>query len=72
MTGAHFEVFPDSGGEYRFRLRAANGEIVATSEGYGSAADAERGVEDAIRAVHAARIPVGGDDVAAAVEHVGA
>ena len=31
---AAFELFVDEDGQYRFRLRAANGEIVAQSEGY--------------------------------------
>ncbi len=29
-----FEVYQDKAGEYRFRLKAKNGEIIATSEGY--------------------------------------
>lgn len=29
-----FEVFQDAKGEYRFRLKAANGQIIASSEGY--------------------------------------
>jgi len=29
-----FEVFLDTAGEHRWRLKANNGEIVATSEGY--------------------------------------
>ena len=28
------EVYQDKAGEYRFRLKARNGEIIATSEGY--------------------------------------
>lgn len=31
-----FEIFVDKKGEYRFRLKAKNGEILATSEGYKS------------------------------------
>lgn len=31
---AKFEIYPDVAGEYRWRLKAANGEIVAASEGY--------------------------------------
>lgn len=31
---ANFEVFQDAAGGWRFRLRADNGEIVATSEAY--------------------------------------
>ena len=29
-----FEVYTDKAGEFRFRLKAANGQIIATSEGY--------------------------------------
>ena len=29
-----FEVYTDKAGEFRFRLKATNGEIIATSEGY--------------------------------------
>ena len=31
---AKFEVYKDKAGEYRFRLKAPNGEIIAVSEGY--------------------------------------
>jgi len=36
MDNAKFEVYKDSKGEYRFRLKAPNGEIIAASEGYTS------------------------------------
>lgn len=29
-----FEVYNDKAGEFRFRLKARNGEIIATSQGY--------------------------------------
>lgn len=29
-----FEIYQDKAGEYRFRLKATNGQIIATSEGY--------------------------------------
>ena len=29
-----FEIFKDKAGEFRFHLKAGNGEIIATSEGY--------------------------------------
>ena len=29
-----FEWFKDAGGKFRFRLKAPNGEIIATSEAY--------------------------------------
>lgn len=46
-TKAKFEVFLDSSGEYRWRLRAANGQIVAQSEAYTTQEDAKRGATDA-------------------------
>lgn len=40
-----FQIFQDKSGEYRWRLKAGNGQIVATSgEGYTDKAAAERGV----------------------------
>ena len=29
-----FEVYADKAGEFRFRLKATNGQIIAVSEGY--------------------------------------
>ena len=40
-----FEVYEDSAGEYRFRLKAANGEIVLRSEGYAAKSGALNGIE---------------------------
>ena len=34
MADAHFEVFKDTSGQFRFRLRAPNGEPIASSEAY--------------------------------------
>lgn len=34
LTNPKFEVYKDKAGEYRFRLNARNGQIVAVSEGY--------------------------------------
>jgi hypothetical protein len=34
MADAHFEVFKDASGQFRFRLRAPNGEPIASSESY--------------------------------------
>jgi uncharacterized protein len=39
------EKFVDKAGEFRFRIRAANGEIVHTSEGYVSASNRDRGIQ---------------------------
>ena len=40
-----FEVYTDKAGEYRFRLKATNGHIIAVSEGYTSEAGCLNGVE---------------------------
>lgn len=46
MSDAQFEVFTDSRGEYRWRLRHANGNVIADSgEGYASKQKAEQGIE---------------------------
>ena len=34
LTNPKFEVYQDKAGEFRFRLKARNGEIIATGEGY--------------------------------------
>lgn len=39
-----FELYQDKAGEYRFRLKARNGEIVGVSEGYASKAGCENGI----------------------------
>ncbi|MCC3269499.1 DUF1508 domain-containing protein [Arthrobacter gengyunqii] len=40
-----FEVYQDKAGGYRFRLKAGNGEVIASSESYKSKASALKGVE---------------------------
>jgi len=40
-----FEVYKDKGGEFRFRLKAKNGQVIAVSEGYTSKAGCLNGVE---------------------------
>ena len=39
-----FELYQDKGGEFRFRLKARNGEIIAVSEGYTTKAACENGI----------------------------
>ena len=39
-----FEMYKDKGGEYRFRLKARNGQIIATSEGYVTKVNCENGI----------------------------
>ena len=40
-----YELYQDRGGEYRFRLKARNGKIVAASEGYASRQACLDGIE---------------------------
>ena len=40
-----FELYQDKAGQYRFRLKARNGEIIATSEAYTTKAACENGIE---------------------------
>ena len=40
-----FEWFKDKAGKFRFRLKAANGEIIAVSEAYNSKEKCESGIE---------------------------
>ena len=42
---AKFEIFEDKAGEFRFRIKAGNGEIILASEGYVQKASAENGIE---------------------------
>lgn len=42
---AKFEVYTDKKGEWRFRLKAANGEVIAVGEGYSSKAACLNGIE---------------------------
>ena len=50
---SEFQLFQDDDGQWRWRLIAHNGEIVATSEAYTRAADAARGASEA---AHAAKV----------------
>ncbi|MBA7597745.1 hypothetical protein ES703_04751 [subsurface metagenome] len=45
MAEPKFEVYKDEKGEYRFRLRAPNGEIIAVGEAYASKAGCMNGIE---------------------------
>lgn len=42
-----FEIYLDKAGEFRFRLKATNGEIIAVSEGYKQMASCKNGIESA-------------------------
>jgi hypothetical protein len=45
-TNPKWEIYTDKADEYRFRLKARNGEIIlAASEGYTAKASAKKGIE---------------------------
>lgn len=44
MAGT-FELWTDKGGDWRFNLKAGNGQVIATSQGYSSKASALNGIE---------------------------
>ncbi len=48
VVNPKFEVYEDKAGEIRFRLKARNGEIIATGEGYTKKASCMNGI-DSIR-----------------------
>ena len=43
--GAKFEVFKGKGGDFRFRLKAANGKVVCNGQGYKSKDACLKGIE---------------------------
>ena len=48
MAGT-FELYTDKSGEYRFRLKSSNGEVIAISEGYSSKSAALNGIDSVRR-----------------------
>ncbi len=44
-----FEVYTDKAGEFRFRLKATNGQVIAASEGYTAKAGCLNGIESVKR-----------------------
>ncbi len=44
-----FELYKDNGGEFRFRLKAGNGQTILASEGYKTRASARKGIESVRR-----------------------
>jgi len=45
VTNPKFQMYQDKAGQYRFRLRARNGEIIAISENYTAKAGCLNGIE---------------------------
>ena len=44
QSNPKYEIYKDKGGEFRFRLKARNGEIIGKSEGYKAKASAKKGI----------------------------
>jgi uncharacterized protein YegP (UPF0339 family) len=45
VSNPKFEIYTDKAGEFRFRLKAKNGEIIATGEGYKAKPSCKNGIE---------------------------
>ena len=45
LTHPKYEVYQDKAGEFRFRLKATNGQVIAVSEGYKALASCLNGIE---------------------------
>ncbi len=54
-----FEVYTDKGGEFRFRLKATNGQVIATGEGYTSKSSCMNGIESVKKNVVDAKVEKG-------------
>ena len=54
---AKFELFKGSNGEYRWRLKSANGQVIATSgESFSSKSGATNGIDAVKKAATEARV----------------
>lgn len=48
VSNPKFEVYKDKKGEFRFRLKAANGKVIATGEGYASKDGCMKGIKSIV------------------------
>lgn len=53
---AKFEVYKDAKGEYRFRLKAANGETIASGEAYSTKQACLNGIDSVKKSASAAEV----------------
>lgn len=58
LTHPKFEVYQDKAGEYRFRLKARNGQNIGRSEGYKAKASCLNGIDSVGRSVPDASVVV--------------
>ena len=51
-----FEIYKDKRGEFRFRLKASNGQNILASEGYKTKASCKKGIESIKRTAAKAQV----------------
>lgn len=51
-----FEIYQDRAGKYRFRLKASNGQVVASGQGYETKSAAKKGCESVLKAATGAPV----------------
>ena len=56
MSRGKFEIFNDAAGKFRFRLKAANNKIIASSEAYESKNACQNGIESIRKHASKARV----------------
>lgn len=58
MSMPKYEIYKDAAGEWRWSLKASNGRIVASGEGYKTKGGAQAGVDAHRRAAKTAKVVV--------------
>ena len=53
---AKFEVYKDAAGKFRFRLKAANNEVIAVSEAYTTKTACMKGIESVKKSAPVAEV----------------
>jgi len=53
---ARFEIYKDKKGDFRFRLRATNGQVIATGQGYKAKKSCLNGIESVRKNAPAAEV----------------
>jgi uncharacterized protein YegP (UPF0339 family) len=56
MPHGKFEIYKDRSGEFRFRLKAANGQTIAIGQGYSSKASCMKGIASIRKNAPAAQV----------------
>ncbi len=51
-----FEIYTDKAGEFRFHLKAGNGQIIAVSEGYKALSSCQNGIDSVKKNAPAAAV----------------